>query len=70
MGACVRLNESATDEVLWKIDDIGDDETFFGAEHARAETNRYVRPCLVFLQSQLSANVTENGLTIQVRDFG
>ena len=59
VAACVRLNKSGPDEVLWKFDDIDDREAIIRAEQARATTRRNVRPCLVFLQSLLSVTDLE-----------
>src|SRR5689334_242315 len=55
VAACVRLNRSSPDEVLWKFDEISDEDAIARAEAVRAATRRNPRPCLVILQSQLSA---------------
>jgi hypothetical protein len=54
VAACVRLNKSGVDQVLWKFDEISDSEAIKRAEEVRNATNRNPRPCLVFLESQLS----------------
>lgn len=55
IGACVRLNKSSPDEVLWKFSEIADVEAIDRAEAVRAKTRRNPRPCLVFLQVELSS---------------
>lgn len=52
--ACVHLRKIGADRVLWKFDDISDAEAIAEAEIVRAATRRNQRPCIVFLQSQLS----------------
>lgn len=54
VDACVRLNRSGPDEVLWKFGDLTDEDAIARSEEARAATNRNQRPCLVFLQGNLS----------------
>lgn len=55
VGACVHLRKDHPDRVLWKYDDISDEEAIAEAERVRKATNRNPRPCIVFLQTQLSA---------------
>ena len=55
VAACVHLRKESPDRVLWKYDDLNDEEAIQRAEEVRAITRRNGRPCLVFLQSQLSA---------------
>jgi hypothetical protein len=55
VAACVRLRKNGPDEVLWKFDDISDEDAIIEAERVRKITRRNERPCLVFLQSQPKA---------------
>lgn len=54
VSACIKLHKVGPDEVLWKFGDIDDAAAMERAEEVRAKTRRNERPCLVFLQSQLS----------------
>lgn len=54
VAACVRLNAEGEDEVLWKFDEISDEEAIARANEVRKSTQRFQKPCLVFLESQLS----------------
>jgi hypothetical protein len=54
VAACVRLRKEGPDEVLWKYDDISDEDAIARAEEVRRLTRRNPRPCLVFLETQLS----------------
>ena len=54
VAACVHLRKTGEDRVLWKYDDIDDAEAIRRAEEVRAITRRNGRPCLVFLESQLT----------------
>lgn len=55
VSACVRLRKVGPDEVLWRFGSISNKEAIAQAETVRAATQRNPRPCLVFLQEQLSA---------------
>lgn len=55
VAACVHLRKDHPDRVLWKYDDIADEEAIARADAVRAATRRNPRPCLLFLQFQLSA---------------
>lgn len=54
VAACVHLRKNEPDRVLWKYDDISDEEAIARAEAVRKATRRNERPCLVILQSQLT----------------
>ena len=54
VAACVRLNRTGPDEVLWKFTDISDEDAIAKAEAVRLKTGRNRRPCIVFLQEDLS----------------
>ena len=54
VAACVHLRKDHPDRVLWKYDDITDEEAIERAEAVRKASRRNERPCLVILQSQLT----------------
>lgn len=57
--ACVRLNKNSADEVLWKFGDMSDEDAIAQANEVRTKTRRNPKPCLVLLQTELSATEFE-----------
>jgi hypothetical protein len=55
VAACVHLRKDRPDRVLWKYDDVSDEDAITRAVAARNTTRRNPLPCLVFLESQLAA---------------
>ena len=53
--ACVRLNKLGNDEVLWKFGEISDEDAIRKSNEVRSLTRRNPKPCLVMLQTELSA---------------
>lgn len=54
VAACVHLRVPGPHAVLWKYDDIPDDEAIRRAEEVRSLTRRHPRPCVVFLVDQIT----------------
>ncbi len=54
VAAAVRLNKTGPAEVLWKFDDISDEDAIARAEEVRIASRRNSKPCMVILQSDLS----------------